>query len=85
MAPASVAKGLPGLNGSEATKPPRRRFHFRLVLIQVGNNKPYQSGVIAESVGPGDSAEGNPRMYRHRLMMWVLSSAIFRTLCHHAV
>jgi hypothetical protein len=61
MAPASVAKGLQ-IDRLSIDKTPEGGFNFRLVLIQVGNNKFYQSGVVAVNLlgQTGDSAEAIP-------------------------
>lgn len=61
MAPASVAKGLQ-IDRLSIDRNPEGGFDFRLVLTQVGNNKRYQSGVVAVNlVGrSGGSAEGIP-------------------------
>ena len=58
MAPASVAKGLQ-IDRLSIDKNPEGGFDFRLVLTQVGNNRLYQSGLVAVNlVGQsGDSAE----------------------------
>ena len=61
MAPASVAKGLQ-IDRLSIDKNPEGGFDLRLVLTQVGNNKLYQSGVVAVNLlgQSGDSAEAIP-------------------------